>query len=101
MNNKQPGLITRALHAVYGMYVWLVFSVAALFCVLIGIVVPGASRRAKIATGASRSIFMLTGAAPEIDGLDNATGDTGACFAHLIIIDADNCGHGTLTCFYG
>ncbi len=71
MNNKQPGLITRALHAVYGMYVWLVFSVAALFCVLIGILVPGASRRAKIATGASRAIFTLTGAAPEIHGLDN------------------------------
>jgi 1-acyl-sn-glycerol-3-phosphate acyltransferase len=71
VNNKQPGLITRILHALYGMYVWLVFSLAALFCVLIGIVVPGASRRAKIATRASRAIFELAAATPEVHGLEN------------------------------
>ena len=71
MNNKQPGLITRFLHTLYGIYAWLIFMLAALFCVVIGIVIPGASRRAKIATAASRAIFVLTGTIPELNGLEN------------------------------
>ena len=71
MNSLRPGPIRRVLNVIYGLYAWLIFVLVALFCVLVGLVVPGAARRAKIAANATKAIFILTGTIPEINGLEN------------------------------
>lgn len=71
VSDKQPGLIKRGLHGLFGIYALLIFVLAILFTVLAAVVVPGATRRAKLATSASKAIFALTGTAPELDGLEN------------------------------
>jgi 1-acyl-sn-glycerol-3-phosphate acyltransferase len=71
LNRKPPGLIRLLLHGLYGLYAWLVFVAIVLYTVVVGVVVPGADRRAKLATAASRAIFVLTRAQPEIIGFEN------------------------------
>jgi 1-acyl-sn-glycerol-3-phosphate acyltransferase len=64
-------VIRHCLHGLFGMYMLLIFVFAILFAVLVAVAVPGATRRAKLATAASRSIFVLSGTVPEVVGLEN------------------------------
>lgn len=59
------------MHGLFGVYVYLVFVFAVLFAVVTALLVPGANRRAKLATASCKAIFELSGSAPTVTGLEN------------------------------
>ena len=63
--------VTRAIHALWGIYAWLCFGLASLFALLVAILVPGKQRRARLAAFASRMVFALSGTQVDAVGLDN------------------------------
>ena len=61
----------RLLHSLFGLYAILVFSLCVLFSLIVAIIVPGLERRRRLAAGAARASFLLSGMRPQIDGLEN------------------------------
>lgn len=59
------------LHAIWGLYAWLLFGLIALLAFLAFIVVPGQKRRNRVAKFASRSVFWLGGVPIRVDGRHN------------------------------
>jgi len=55
----------------YGLWFYVVFVMCALTAVLLAVVVPGEHRRRHLTRKAARTLFNLTGSAPEIDGLQH------------------------------
>lgn len=61
----------RLLHSLFGLYAILVFSLCVLFALIVAIIVPGLERRRRLAAGAARASFLLSGIRPQINGLEN------------------------------
>ena len=61
----------RLLHSLFGLYAILVFSLCVLFTLVVAIFVPGLERRRRLAAGAARAAFLLSGIRPQINGLGN------------------------------
>jgi 1-acyl-sn-glycerol-3-phosphate acyltransferase len=61
----------RLLHSLFGLYAILVFSLCVLFSLVVAIIVPGLERRRRLAAGAARASFLLSGIRPQISGLEN------------------------------
>ena len=63
--------VTVLYRALYGLYAWLVFIVCIIFALLATLFVPAAPLRHKLASWASRAIFILAGVPADIRGLEN------------------------------
>ena len=63
--------MTRLLHSLFGLYAILVFSLCVLFALIVAVIVPGLERRRRLAAGAARASFLLSGIRPQIHGLEN------------------------------
>ena len=59
------------LHALWGLYAWLVFGLVALLTLLTFIVTPGQERRNRITKFACQSLFRLGGVAIRVNGWHN------------------------------
>ena len=59
------------LHAVWGLYAWLVFGLVALLTLLALMVTPGQERRNRITRFACRSVFWLGGVTIDVSGWRN------------------------------
>ena len=64
-------MITRLLHAVFGVYAILAFSLCVLFSLFVTIFVPGLENRRRLVSGAARWSFLLSGIRPEVTGIEN------------------------------
>lgn len=61
----------RLLHFLFGLYAIAVFVLCVLFSLIVAIFVPGLERRRRLASGAARASFLLSGVRPQINGLEN------------------------------
>ena len=64
-------VITRLLHALFGIYANTVFALCVLFSLFVTIFVPGLDNRRRLVSGAARWSFLGSGIRPEITGLEN------------------------------
>ena len=64
-------MIRVTLHAIWGIYAWLVFGLCALAALILVAIVPGQPRRDRIATAAARAVFVLAGVKTTVKGIDN------------------------------
>lgn len=71
MTDRRVGIGTYFIGTLYGLYAWVLFGIVALVTLLLVLVLPGADRRARVASAASRVIFALGGVKPVIEGSDN------------------------------
>lgn len=69
--------VTRVLQIPWGIYVWLCFSLACVFSLLVTVFIPGAGRRARWVTWAARMTFILSFIRVRIQGLDHIS--SGGC----------------------
>ena len=72
--------VTRGLHVLWGIYVWLAFAVAVIAALLATIFVPGMHRRQRVAAAITRGLFIVTGTRVTVTGLDNLPPD------HCIVV---------------
>jgi 1-acyl-sn-glycerol-3-phosphate acyltransferase len=72
--------VTQSLYALWGIFAWLVFAIAAVAALLIAILVPGMHRRQRLAAAASRAIFIMAGIRVQVTGIDNLPTD------HCIVV---------------
>ena len=63
--------VTRTLQAAWGLFAWLSFGLAVLFTLVVALLVPGPERRQKLATWASRMVFVLPMIDVRTTGIDN------------------------------
>jgi len=63
--------VTYLYRALYGLYAWLVFIVCVVFALFATLLMPTAPLRHKLASWASRAIFILAGVPADIRGLEN------------------------------
>lgn len=63
--------ITRSLQLAWGAYAWACFALAVLFALFVMIFVPGKERRHRLATAASRAVFIMPRVKVDIFGLHN------------------------------
>jgi 1-acyl-sn-glycerol-3-phosphate acyltransferase len=70
MTDRRVGIGTYIIGSLYGLYGWTIFGLVAFVTLLAVLVLPGADRRARFASAASRAIFVLAGVTPDIEGLD-------------------------------
>lgn len=79
---------TRALQVAWGLYAWLGFCLCVLVTLLAAIFVPGAERRARIATWSARMCFVIPRVPVTITGFDNLPTDNCVVVAnHASYID--------------
>jgi 1-acyl-sn-glycerol-3-phosphate acyltransferase len=71
MLNRRPSLSRRLIGAIYGCYGWAVFGLCALVALVVVLIVPGETRRHRIARNAARAVFILGGVAPQVRGLEH------------------------------
>lgn len=67
--------VTRIKDLAWGLLAWLSFGFAVLFTLIVALIVPGAERRQKLATWASRMTFVLPMVDVRITGIDNLPTD--------------------------
>ena len=80
--------VTRILNALWGLLAWLCFGLAAVFALLVAILIPGNDRRARLAAAASRAVFVLPGIKVNAIGLENLPEDSCVVVAnHASYID--------------
>jgi 1-acyl-sn-glycerol-3-phosphate acyltransferase len=63
--------VTRLLQSLWGVFAWLCFALAVLFALLVAIFVPGKERRERLATLASKAVFVLPGIRVQARGLEH------------------------------
>ena len=71
MSPESVGFVTRWREHLFGFWGWTVFSLCVLFGLLVALLVPGAERRERYLAGTARAVFVLSGAAVTIEGLEN------------------------------
>ena len=71
MTDRRTGTGTYLIGTLYGLYAWTLFGVVALITLILVLILPGADRRARVASTASRVVFALGGVTPDIEGIDN------------------------------
>lgn len=64
-------MIRVTLHAIWGIYAWLVFGLCALSALVLVAIVPGQPRRDRITTAAARAVFILAGVKTTVNGSEN------------------------------
>jgi len=64
-------VIRVTLHAIWGIYAWLVFGLCALSALVLVAIVPGQPRRDRITTAAARAVFILAGVKTTVNGSEN------------------------------
>lgn len=64
-------MIRVTLHAIWGIYAWLVFGLCALTALVLVAIVPGQPRRDRITTAAARAVFILAGVKTTVNGSEN------------------------------
>ena len=67
--------VTRTKEATWGLFAWLSLGLAVLFTLIVALLVPGLERRQKLATWASRMVFVLPMVDVRITGIDNLPTD--------------------------
>ena len=63
--------MTRAVHALFGIYAIAMFALCVIFSLVATIFVPGLENRRRLVSGAARWSFLLSGIRPDINGLQN------------------------------
>jgi 1-acyl-sn-glycerol-3-phosphate acyltransferase len=66
-----PKFITETLHTLYGLYFCGVFVVCSTCTAIMVSVIPGQSRRRRLARGMAQLVFRLTATWPSLQGLEN------------------------------
>ena len=88
MTDRRVGIGTYLIGTLYGLYAWTLFGVVALLTLLVVLVLPGADRRERVASAASRAVFILGGVSPHVEGVDNLpTGNAVAVANHASYVD--------------
>lgn len=64
-------MIRVTLHAIWGIYAWLVFGLCALAALVLVAIVPGQPRRDRMTTAAARAVFILAGVKTTVNGSEN------------------------------
>ena len=67
--------VTRTRNIGWGTLAWLSFGLAVLFTMTVALIVPGAERRQKLATWASRMTFVMPMIDVRVTGIDNLPTD--------------------------
>ena len=67
--------VTKSLDAVWGILAWLCFGLLILLMLVVVVIVPSADRRHKLATWASRMVFVLPMIDVRVSGMDNLPTD--------------------------
>ena len=67
--------VTKSLDALWGILAWLCLGLLVLFMLVVVSIVPGADRRHKLATWASRMVFVLPMIDVRVTGMDNLPTD--------------------------
>ncbi len=67
--------VTRITTVVWGLLGWLSFVLVVVFSLIVAIIVPGANRRRRLVTGASKAIFVMVGVRVNVQGIDNLPPD--------------------------
>ena len=79
---------TRIIDGLWGLFAWLSFGLAVLFLVLAAIFVPSSEYRQKLATWASRMVFVMPRCKVAVAGLDSLpTGNCVVVANHASYID--------------
>ncbi len=68
--------VTRSAAVIWGIWGWLSFALAVSFALIVTIVVPGAERRRRLATGAAKATFVMAGVRVIVRGIDNLPADS-------------------------
>ncbi len=71
MNSYSPGFVTRCGHTLFGIWGWAVFTLCMILGLLAALLFPGAEMRARVLTGITRAIFVVSGTRIVIRGLEN------------------------------
>ena len=80
--------VTRLAEIAWGLYALICFAIACIFSLFVAFLVPGAARRQRLATWASRMIFVLTRIPVAVRGIDNLPSDSCVVVAnHASYID--------------
>ena len=88
MTDRRVGIGTYFIGTLYGLYAWTLFGLVALLTLLVVLVLPGADRRARVASAASRAVFVLGGVTPVVEGTENLpVGNAVAVANHASYVD--------------
>lgn len=80
--------VTHLKNIAWGLWAWVCFALACFFSLFVALLVPGAHRRQKLVTFASRMIFVLSGIKVTLLGIDNLPTDSCVVVAnHASYID--------------
>jgi len=67
--------VTHLNNVAWGLWAWICFALACTFSLIVALLIPGAHRRQKLVSFASRMIFVLSGIKVRVLGIDNLPTD--------------------------
>ncbi len=80
--------VTHIANFLWGLWAWLCFVLACISSLVVALVVPGAHRRQKLVTFATKMVFVLAGVKVTVRGIDNLPTDSCVVVAnHASYID--------------